>query len=187
MPAVIFIPELVEAWVVSILNTGLPLPSWMLTAVVEEIFCVSPPYQETLSNEVPVEEVMLNRFWLVEPPCKVNNPDVVVVPIPTLPLASTVSKVEPVDEEMVRSGDEPALPWRVKVEEVDVVPTDNLRLVLSQLNRLVALKAPAVPANWILPGVPEAKVVWVAPVMVMLPAVVVLMVMLAPATRFVGP
>ena len=111
MPAVIFIPELVEAWVVSILNTGLPLPSWMLTAVVEEIFCVSPPYQETLSNEVPVEEVMLNRFWLVEPPCKVNNPDVVVVPIPTLPPLAKVIFVVPL-----------VIKFRPKLSNVPKVP-----------------------------------------------------------------
>ena len=104
--------------------------------------------------------------------------------MPILPLAKTVSKVEPVDDEMVSNGEEPAAPWRVKVDDVEVVPTDNLRLVLSQLNRLVALKAPAVPANWMLPGVPEARVGTVVPVIVMVPADEVAMVMLAPAAKF---
>ena len=55
-------PEFEALFVVSTANTELPLPSWMLTAVVEEIFCVSPPYQETFNKDVPVEEVILNKF-----------------------------------------------------------------------------------------------------------------------------
>jgi hypothetical protein len=75
--------------------------------------------------------------------------------MPTFPLAATVSKVAPEEEAMV-NGEIPAVAWRVRVDASDVVPTDNFRLVLSQLNRELAFKALVVPKNWMLPAVPEA-------------------------------
>src|SRR5512141_1724045 len=76
-------------------------------------------------------------------------------PIPTLPLTLTCNSDVPVEEEMSNKSELPAAPCKVKVEDVEVVPTDNLRLELSQLNSWLASKAPAAPANWMLPGVPE--------------------------------
>ncbi len=142
--------------------------------------------------EVPVEtlEIILLMLMLEEAKFLLESvttkEEAVSVAMFTLPEADIVNKDAPLDEAMVRSGEVPAAPCRVKVEEVDVVPTENFKLVLSQLNKLVALKAPAAPANWMLPGVPLAKVAEEVPVIVICPGVVVLMVMLVPATKLVG-
>ena len=103
--------------------------------------------------------------------------------MPTLPLARTVNKFAPVEEEIVSRGEDPADPCKVRVEDVEVVPMASLFKVLSQVNREVALKAPAVPANWMLPGVPEARVGTVVPVIVMVPADDVEIVILEPAAK----
>lgn len=50
------------------------------------------------------------------------------------PLAAMTNREVPVEEEMVKRLEEPATPWMVTVEEVEVVPIESLMLVLSQLN-----------------------------------------------------
>ncbi len=68
--------------------------------------------------------MILNKLVVVPAaPCKVRSPEVVEVPIPTLPAEVTVNIEEPEDEETLNGFNVP-LPWMLNetVEEVALTP-----------------------------------------------------------------
>jgi hypothetical protein len=56
-------------------------------------------------------------------------------------------RLAPEEEAMVSRGAEPAVPCKVKVEELEVVPKDKRLRELSQENKALALRLPAPSEN----------------------------------------
>src|SRR3989344_3062255 len=65
-PAVTSMPEFVEAWVVSTVKIGLPEPSWMRSAVLDEIFIKSPPAPVKPERKPPEEFLSSKRLAVGE-------------------------------------------------------------------------------------------------------------------------
>jgi hypothetical protein len=106
----------------------------------------------------------------------------VTLPTPILPEALTTNK-EVVEEEEMLKGSSVPVPWTLKemVEEVALIPAT---VPLSK--RMPVLRLLAVVHLATSPGLPEPVRPEPAAAMVMLPGVVVVMVMLVPATKLVG-
>jgi hypothetical protein len=115
-------------------------------------------------------------------PCTTNRAVGEVEEMPILELALTVRMEVPEEEEMLK-GSRVVEPWTLKeiVDEVALIPATVPLSKRMPVERLLAVVHLATS-----PGLPEPVRPEPAAAMVMLPGVVVVMVMLVPATKLVG-